>query len=390
MSDRTKDTRPAKRARLFEPDGFSVSKPPQKVFPRVEFVSSFDIPAPENAQDKTTWKVGSVHPLSSSTKTAKPSTSGQKADVSRRPVYRVLKPPPRPTPEPPLPTTTRNGKNFTPLSSTRPMLPSSKDSEPPAGKPLSRLVRPLPNPVSSSSKPSKPLKPLSLLKPPVRPSNRRPKPDPSTMKTISTTNIAIATNPFTAQGSLNLFALFAKEMAADYMTPREREMRRGLLQSPEKATRNKKQKFIPGGLADNARLLCSQSRTGLSLWEKDIRSHAKRGIAPEVRLRILSLIYTTPPHTQSHQPASRPPVVAIIRTKVEASRVPNVIKGGELFVMVRLDPPAGGPPRALKEDSPLWIWRPWFTVPLPPEIEGMSTAIGARKLVMCNRFHIPK
>lgn len=145
-----------------------------------------------------------------------------------------------------------------------------------------------------------------------------------------------------------------------------------------------------GGLADNAKLVLSRSAMSLALWEKEIQSHAKRRVIPEVSLRVLSVVFATPPRSQPHQLASRSPVTAIVRTKVEASKVDKVISGGELFVMLRLDPPTDDPPRSVKEGSCVGIWRPWFTVPLPPEIRGVSTAIGGKKLLMCSRFLIPK
>lgn len=144
-----------------------------------------------------------------------------------------------------------------------------------------------------------------------------------------------------------------------------------------------------GGLADNAKLVISRSAMSLALWEREIQSHAKRRVVPEVSLRVLSVTFSTPPRSQPQQRASRAPVTAIVRTKVETSKVDMVVSGGELFVMLRLDPPTDDPPRTVKEGSRVGIWRPWFTAPLPSEIQGVSTAIGGKKLLMCSRFLIP-
>ena len=59
---------------------------------------------------------------------------------------------------------------------------------------------------------------------------------PSKLKTISTTRVAIATDPSTESGSFEIFSLFLQQQIPGCVDSVDRELRRGLIQSPEKGS----------------------------------------------------------------------------------------------------------------------------------------------------------
>lgn len=95
-------------------------------------------------------------------------------------------------------------------------------------------------PTTTTRKPSNvsvPLKPVPIPPPLPLPA---PLPTPSKMKTISTTRVALATDPRTESGSSELFSLFLRHQNQNlggkvYGDSVERELGRGLEVSPEKA-----------------------------------------------------------------------------------------------------------------------------------------------------------
>ncbi len=93
----------------------------------------------------------------------------------------------------------------------------------------------------------------SLPPPPTNPASRPPPSDPTTMKTILTTHVAQATDPRTENGVIQLMSIFLPQNG--YMSPMEREMRRGLEQSPEKNGKGKVAKY----------LRCVQHNSGCSI-----------------------------------------------------------------------------------------------------------------------------
>lgn len=237
------NARPTKRARFFEPDGFSSVKRAQKAFPLNQFVSAFDEASRDTAAAIRSKKLESLEKRAVALRT--PITAvkcPQSIEPSRRPLH-TLKPPPRQSLQGPQEAGPSNIKNARPLTSLIPAIPRSQTSTMTSfTKPITNIIPP-PLPGPPSPKPTKGLRPLKPPSFPVNPSRL----DRSKMKTLSTTNAAIATNPFTEQGSLNLLAIVAKTAAANFVKPVEREIRRGLLQSPEKASKNKKkqQKYLP-------------------------------------------------------------------------------------------------------------------------------------------------
>ncbi|KAJ3486247.1 hypothetical protein NLI96_g4371 [Meripilus lineatus] len=117
------------------------------------------------------------------------------------------------------------------------------------------------------------------------------------MKTISTTRLAQATDPFSDKGALGLLSIFTKAKKTERMDPMERELKRGLFQSPEKTLKTKGKAFIRGGLADTATKLISRASTTQSLWESDFSKHTlalsapiNKPLVPDLNLRIVSIL----------------------------------------------------------------------------------------------------
>ncbi|TFK77581.1 hypothetical protein K466DRAFT_608003, partial [Polyporus arcularius HHB13444] len=99
---------------------------------------------------------------------------------------------------------------------------------------------PLPEPVKFARN-------LNVMKPPPPPPpplrKGPPLPDVSKLKTILTTRVAVAMDPRTESGTDELMALYLEQNAPTYVPPAERELNRGLGQSPEKASKAKTAKF---------------------------------------------------------------------------------------------------------------------------------------------------
>ena len=68
--------------------------------------------------------------------------------------------------------------------------------------------------------------------------------DASKLKTISTTRVALATDPRTESGTSEILALQLGQAVSSYVPPAQRELNRGLGQSPEKASKAKSAKYI--------------------------------------------------------------------------------------------------------------------------------------------------
>ena len=137
------------------------------------------------------------------------------------------------------------------------------------------------------STPAKPKRTLAELQPPLP----RAAPPGRRLTTISATRVALALDPQTESGAEELMAIHMAQAPSTYLTPAERELARGLGQSPEKASKKKKAKFVRcafcpllsppatlrvrpapasrGGLAERAQHLFSQRSTALALWERD-------------------------------------------------------------------------------------------------------------------------
>lgn len=75
---------------------------------------------------------------------------------------------------------------------------------------------------------------LKPLPPPPPPVDRKRALDTSKFKTISTTRVARATDLNTESGSVELLSLFLGQHGTGFVDPVDRELKRGLEQSPEK------------------------------------------------------------------------------------------------------------------------------------------------------------
>ena len=94
--------------------------------------------------------------------------------------------------------------------------------------------------------PAKPARSLHTIQPPPPPPLKREPPvaDTGKLKTILTTRVAIATDPRTESGIDEIMALGLGQTIPSFVPPAERELARGLKQSPEKASKAKTAKYV--------------------------------------------------------------------------------------------------------------------------------------------------
>lgn len=137
------------------------------------------------------------------------------------------------------------------LAFVSPAKGKEKGKEKERGERESNTSRMLHNPPTTTRKPSNvPLKPVPV--PPALPRLQITNTTPSKMKTISTTRVALATDPRTESGSSELFSLFLRQQnqgsggkgAGVYGDVVERELGRGLEVSPEKVRREGRGRFV--------------------------------------------------------------------------------------------------------------------------------------------------
>lgn len=93
-------------------------------------------------------------------------------------------------------------------------------------------------------KPLKPLKPLRPLMPPPFPVLKPKFPPGTKLMPITKTPIALATDIHTESGLNHLLSLHIEQHGTGYVPPMERELRRGLEQSPEKKSKAKEAKYL--------------------------------------------------------------------------------------------------------------------------------------------------
>lgn len=93
--------------------------------------------------------------------------------------------------------------------------------------------------------PEKPLRSITSIPPPPIPQHLMgPLAGMKDLKTLSTTRVAIMLDPRTESGSEELAALQFDQNLSKYVPPAQRELYRGLGQSPEKASKAKGSKFL--------------------------------------------------------------------------------------------------------------------------------------------------
>ena len=182
-----------------------------------------------------------------------PQASTTSKPIPKPKPYRILKPPPAPflppneptkgkKPQAPIPLQSSKLAPISARRSTTPILPPHRPSTP-TSKPLRKHHAPdLTTALAAASSSKGPQVSLHSLKAPALPGP--PKPGPATMKTISTTRLAQATDPFSDKGALGLLSIFTKAENKERMDPVEKELKRGLFQSPEKTAKTKGKAFI--------------------------------------------------------------------------------------------------------------------------------------------------
>ncbi|PCH43037.1 hypothetical protein WOLCODRAFT_153089 [Wolfiporia cocos MD-104 SS10] len=316
--DSTSRQRPAKRPRIAPPVGFAKSSNPVKIT-APKFVSAFD------DHRKSVWSPrGSTKPLSKSIQiapSALPSSTQSKvlgesapAPLTNRPL-RPLKPPSLVL----LPDlkydrqASGSNKSSSKTSLLQPVALSGSNKDKPreALKGITaRLVRP-PSPPASKV----PLK--SAVAPPsyssIPGSSRVPA---HKLKSIFETNVARATDINSEHGAAELLGLYLQQHGHGHVDPLEREIQRGLGQSPEKkAKTTKNERYFRGGFAEQAKIRFSQGQTALALWqaslELEMRPASGRRPPSDMRLRVSTVLYTSS-HADCQRPAHAP-CLALVR-----------------------------------------------------------------------------
>lgn len=236
-------SRPSKKMRLSRPDGFD--KPPvkSKSSGKVnvpEFVSAFG--ETSSTADSSMSKIPriptkSVNPprpralreftsIASSTTSSKPSK------------LRVVKPLIPIVPTTAGETSASGAREISVLAQHHPVTTVPQEKHP--GSVKNRLKFKVhtvpPQPKSKASVP------ISLMALPAIADQSRQK--DSEMKTLSTTRVALATDPLSENGAVGLLSMLLQQHEHDLTDPADREMQRGLLQSPEKASKAKNSKYI--------------------------------------------------------------------------------------------------------------------------------------------------
>lgn len=312
------------------PDGFIVERknPAKVVAPK--FVSAFS-----STRLATSTRPSILHdtvPRISGVDRSKRATG----PLAQKPsTLRVRKPPPPPEP-PAASSSTRSGN---PLSALRPVFVLPQRPAP-AQKAVPLLDR-VPPPLHATARP---------------------------MKTIFTTSLARATDFRSAAGAAELLSIFLKEHGHGFVDPTERELQRGLEQSPEKMSKRKRgTRFAGGGLADRARTRFHQSKTALALWQSGIELKMRKGQAtsPDMRLRVAEVVYAAT--SDDHQRPGHAPCLGLVRCRAVPERKDA---DGEVVVLLNFDgtdsaAPPFNKPGDLVGGGELHIWRPWQTVTLP-------------------------
>ncbi|RDB23929.1 hypothetical protein Hypma_009243 [Hypsizygus marmoreus] len=294
MSRNDSEDMPSRKRRrvMALPDGFE--KPKQVAAPKIsapKFSSGFDDGGPQPAQK----------PVSKSKPEVMPQFSGK--PVSRSKPVSLQKPTSKtnlkhiPVPNFPLPGPTK--EKDPPVFRVLPapdLRPATKDDALPSARlNLRPPPPPPPLPVVTSSKPIVPLKYFqapSIPAPVEKASDKR-------MRTISTTEIALATDLFTESGTAELAHIILHDQHPEIAGQNKDEsLEWNIGMSPQKGAKyikgkGKEAKFVKGGLASRASELISRSQTSLALWHKeteDALSSTSRRLTPDLRLRIIRIL----------------------------------------------------------------------------------------------------
>ena len=209
------------------PDGFAKSSSATKKIAPVKFVSAFETRSSASRSARFAPKPS----VSPSKAPPRPNPAGPSGDggaaPKKAPTLRVLKPPPMPLPKPAMLDSTH--KKLTSLVSRPPISLLPKDDQ----TRLTSITALKPRPVTPP--PNKKLQPLKSMAPPPLPGPTRL--PASEMKTIFTTNVALATDIRSESGQAEVLSLYLQQHGHGFVDPTEREMRRGLETSPEKLSK---------------------------------------------------------------------------------------------------------------------------------------------------------
>ncbi|KAI0651276.1 hypothetical protein C8Q79DRAFT_23721 [Trametes meyenii] len=393
---------------MHTPDGFESSKSAVAKAPVRKFTSAFeDMKHPKrSAHAMANIQAQPPCPVAGSSKIA------SKRSVAVAPISRPSK-----VPVLPQGPTIESGKKISPKRASE-ALPRSVQNRhaailaahkttPPASpkprpKPISKRTllqfQPvLPQPAPPNRAPSD----LRPLKPPPPPVIGRSIPDPNKLKTISTTRVAVAMDPRTENGADELLGIYLEQQVGNYVPLVERELHRGLGQSPEKASKSKRAKFIRGGLAERGQRIYAKHNTTLTLWYKDMELQAQRPqshsrVAPDLCLRVVEVLHIS--SVASLQRSQSVPRLCVARC---TGVLPGKHREEDVAVVLDFGNPGSTAAKAhtldeVKERVELHIWRPWNTartaedlpdgMPRPP-VTPFRLPSGCR-ILFCSRFRI--
>ncbi|KAI0341262.1 hypothetical protein BDW22DRAFT_343009 [Trametopsis cervina] len=401
------DPPPAKRPRLGPalPDGF-LAKPSvdKSGGERAKFISGFN-------------KKGTTNVLRASRPTTRRpdfGVTGPNPAAKRDAGVRPLAPPPNPlagpsTSKPP------DQSNTMKLSALRPVI--SKTVEGPSGSKASRthgqtrtmLHNP---PVINSPRTNEQLKPVPLPPTVPLPERKGALINPSKLKTLSTTRVAIATDPSSDRGHVELLSIFLQQYGASYVDSVDKELCRGLDQSPEKNKGGKgKGKYVRfvmfyaflshrltlcrGGLAESFSRRFTQSTTDQKLWEEHTSrsfGDGKRRIKPDVRLKITNILYRSPlPENAPHR--THTPLLTLAKGRVLEAQAAD-FKGvvAEVKILFRYSSQSTASQYQLGENVEVYMWRPWFQLDNLSVNQDTSPDTGLpgddQPVWLCSRFFV--
>ncbi|KAI0632884.1 hypothetical protein C8Q77DRAFT_1158334 [Trametes polyzona] len=398
-SDATGEPSVKKRKLLHAPDGFESSKRSSGKAPARKFASAFNDPKRSKPSGKDTLK-GIMPPPA----IAGPSKGPSASSSTRVPIIHPSRIPvaqQQPVAGPSSRLASVQSRHAAILAAHRASLPAPpKAPSKPVLKGTLQQFQPI---LPPSAPPKDPPRKLRPIQPPPPPVVGRPKPDPSKLKTILTTRLAIAMDPRTESGTEELLGIYLDQSAASYVPPAERELQRGLGQSPEKASKSKSAKFVRGGLAERAQRIFAKHNTTLALWYKDMdlqtrRPQAHSRIAPDLTLRIVEILHVS--SVASLQRSQSVPRLCIARCHERtAAALDEALE--DVAVVLDFGNPGSIAAKAhtlddVKAGRDLHVWRPWNvmrTAGEPPPGSSDPPASLFRlpprcSMLFCSRFRI--
>ncbi|KAF8642958.1 hypothetical protein AX16_009298 [Volvariella volvacea WC 439] len=376
------DPRPRKKPRLFGPPaGFTTTPKAVVKTSAPRFTSGF-----ENGQQPVTPSKENMNHSPSSTSRKPTSRAHMKLPVDLLAGDAVI--PKAPKNRPPVMQISKDAKDVS-IRNT-----DSHEDRPIAKRPLAQLpplpALPIPSRVFTPLKPLAPPphaegKPQPVLKlhtppPPPLPPSATPA---RSLKTISNTAIARATDLSAEGGAAEIASIFLKDVLLPTApsTPTRRHKLRGLELSPEKREKGDKSKFMRGKLAAHASAVLSQTQNSFSLWQTDIEHQltSTRRPTPDLRLQIEEILHVPVFQNNSLSPPSSIPGIALCRILTKTS-IPNLIASRlELHRTVFSFPLTNSNTithnaQDFVEGKEVHIWDPWDQIRHPstlvPEFDG--------------------